>query len=203
MLEEMDNMINNEEEMTTEELKEMIIDMLNQGITVEEAIEIKKKDDILTKESFDICNTTYKAVNNSRIESIVALNITKLRLQLYKMISFLLSEGSDEILKDSIVKINETKEVLTNEKELLMDIKRSLKELKKYNTSICNYDINALLTSIFRLNEDTILDLKEYMQWCSMAINGITYYGNKNYQDEIKELEKEIENYSLRLGLNK
>ena len=192
-----------EETMTTDELKEMIYEMLNQGITVEEAIDIKKKDDVLTKESFDICNNTYKAVNTSRKEIIMLLNITKLRLQLYKTISFLLSEGSDQILKDSIDKINETKEYLKNEKELLISIKNSLKELKKYNVSVCNYDINALLTSIFQLNEKSMYDLKEYMQWCSMAINGITYYGNKNYQEEIKQLSLEIEKYTLRLGLNK
>ena len=194
---------NKEETMTTDELKEMIYEMLNQGITVEEAIDIKKKDDVLTKESFDICNNTYKAVNTSRIEIIMLLNITKLRLQLYKTVSFLLSEGSGQILKDSIDKINETKEYLKNEKELLISIKNSLKELKKYNVSVCNYDINALLTSIFQLNEKSIYDLKEYMQWCSMAINGITYYGNKNYQEEIKQLSLEIEKYTLRLGLNK
>ena len=48
-----------------------------------------------------------------------------------------------------------------------------------------------------------MLDLQDYMQWCTMAINGITYYGNKDYDKQMEELDEVIQDYTLRLGLNK
>ena len=188
---------------TDEEIKEMIKEFLNSSITVEDAINQKKDENELARESFDICDKTYSTVSSARIGSIAALNITKIRLYLYKLIPFLLTDGATSIIDDSISKINATKEKLVNEKELLNNIRNSIKELKKYNVYICNYDINILLAALYKYNDTVMLDLQDYMQWCTMAINGITYYGNKDYDKEMEELNDVINNYTLRLGLNK
>lgn len=188
---------------TEEELKEMIKKMMEQSITVDEAITQKLEDDLMLSDSFKNCEEAHETVSKLRFYSSRTIQLSILRLRVVKLISYILNLSSIDLINDNIVKFNASKNILINEKELLKEIKNSIVELKKYNVGICNYDICVLLSLLVELNELIMLDLNDYMHTCELAVKGITYYSNKTYKEELKELEEKIDSCALRLGLNK
>ena len=190
-----------EKELSESELKELVLDMLNKNTTIEDAIAQKKEDDLLLKKSFWFCNKTCRAVNLYRKRALIVLEFASIRLHLIKLYSMILNPNVTEILADTINKVEEICDKYIEEKKLLNSIKKALSILKKHEVIECNYDILILLSAINDLNEKLMLALNDYMESNTMAINGIRYYGNKTYNDDIIALEAEINARCMRLGL--
>ena len=190
-------------EYTEEELKKMIQEMMNQSISVDDAITQKLEENLLISDSFKVCEEALESVSKYRLYSSRTIQLSVLRLKLVRLITYILNLSSIDLINDNINKFNDSNKILINEKELLKEIKNSVVELKKYNVGTCNYDICLLLSLLVDLNELIMLDLNDYMHTCELAVKGITYYSNKTYKEELKELENKIDTYSLKLGFNK
>lgn len=189
-----------EEDFSKEELREIMFKILDDAITIEEAIDQKKQEKEMLEETYKVCMSTYKTIsyNNRRLDLI--LNLAKLRYRLYNLLTAMrYSSMYDGI----ITKIDEVQDRFQNEKELLTEIKNSLKLLKKNEVIVCNVQIAYLLSLIYDLNEMMIKEFGEYTRASTLKLKGITYYGNKTYDEEIESLENTINLQCLRLGLSK
>ena len=189
-----------EEDFSKEELREIMFKILDDAVTIEEAIDQKKQEKEMLEETYKVCISTYKTIsyNNRRLDLI--LNLAKLRYRLYNLLTAMrYSSMYDGI----ITKIDEVQDRFQNEKELLTEIKNSLKLLKKNEVIVCNVQIAYLLSLIYDLNEMMIKEFGEYTRASTLKLKGITYYGNKTYDEEIESLENTINLQCLRLGLSK
>ena len=187
----------------TEEEREIVMDMLTRSYTIEEAIAEKQEEDKMIEENFDACMYSYDALSNYRKKCISMLYFAKIRLYLTKLLALLLNSESYGIIGDTIEKVNDTRNKFVEQKELLTSIKNSLDKLRKNKTIVCNYELCYLMNLIYNLNDRRMLELNDYMKGSTLAINGIRYYGNKTYNDEIKVLDSEVNKFSMRLGLTK
>ena len=189
----------NSEELSDEE-KEEIFTFLNKDYTIREAIRMKRENDVLTKQSFEYCNGTLKSVSFHRRDVLRVLNYAKFKLSMIKFMASVINMDVTDTIDCSVEKVKNTNIIIKNEKELLHEIKSSLKELEKYQVTMCNYDISVLLVLLYNLNDRLLLDVEDYVKERSYAFSGIDYIGNKNYDKDIELITDKIDELKLKLG---
>lgn len=186
-----------------EEIAEAVKSALTSTYTIDELIQEKREEQALINLNFDVTSGNLKQVNNNRktlIKRIInARNITVLATFLIQIIDNNVYYEIERLTKN----INNNVNKLKSEKELLITLKKSLQELKKYNSCDCNYDINELLVLLNDKNGliyDIVID---EIKNTSTRIKGFDIISSTANEEKLKDLENDINNVTLKLGINK
>ena len=81
---------------------------------------------------------------------------------------------------------------LREERELLLNIKKAIKELQKYEAIDCNYDISLLLSLINDKNSLMYEVLNESIQSLNVRLRGISF-SSTNKAEELELINENIE----------
>ena len=190
-------------EYTDQELEEMIEKAIESFPSVQEALDKKKNEDELIKESFDASFEVYNGVSRFRKDTVNMLKLSSIQLRLAKLLSILLNTGASEYIDLSYDKTKEIVSLIHEDDKIINEVKKSLKLLYSNDVIICNYDLSVLLALINEKTEVLVNILGDYLERYTNAAGGITYISNKNYESKVNELNDLINHQVLKLGLNK
>ena len=190
-------------EYTDQELEEMIEKAIESFPSVQEALDKKKNEDELIKESFDASFEVYNGVSRFRKDTVNMLKLSSIQLRLAKLLSILLNNGASEYIDLSYDKTKEIVSLIHEDDKIINEVKKSLKLLCSNGVIICNYDLSVLLALINEKTEVLVNILGDYLERYTNAAGGITYISNKNYESRVNELNDLINHQVLKLGLNK
>lgn len=190
-------------EYTDQELEEMIEKAIESFPSVQEALDKKKNEDELIKESFDASFEVYNGVSRFRKDTVNMLKLSSIQLRLAKLLSILLNNGASEYIDLSYDKTKEIISLIHEDDRIINEVKKSLKLLCSNDVIICNYDLSVLLALINEKTEVLVNILGDYLERCTNAAGGITYISNKDYESKVNELNDLINHQVLKLGLNK
>lgn len=190
-------------EYTDQELEEMIEKAIESFPSVQEALDKKKNEDELIKESFDASFEVYNGVSRFRKDTVNMLKLSSIQLRLAKLLSILLNNGASEYIDLSYDKTKEIVSLIHEDDKIINEVKKSLKLLCSNDVIICNYDLSVLLALINEKTEVLVNILGDYLERYTNAAGGITYISNKDYESRVNELNDLINHQVLKLGLNK
>lgn len=192
-----------EEELSLDELREKVLEDLNSTPSIEEALERKKQEEALFKESFDSTFEVLGGTYTYRRNAISMLRMSKLRLHIARHLAILFNTGYDEYLGDCINKTNDLQKLIQKDDKLLDNLNQALTILYQNDVVICNYDICLVLACLCEKTDALVKEFEEYLETWTNRMNGFSYIGNKDYMQVVDEMDKVIEEKALKLGLNK
>ena len=184
-----------------EEAFKMLQEQIGGLPTIQELIEVKKKEDLMMKLSFKAVNAMYNDVSYGRKKIINHLNRTKLTIQLSKALSYLLFPRNLEAVKGIEEKVDSTKTSIQEKKELLKSIRQALKDLEKNEVGIGIIPISMLLEAIFERDKLLMEKLSTDVSAIHLANKGISFYGTNKNQEALEEVESRINSSAMHLGL--
>ena len=191
----------NKIEIDEDTLRQLVLDALHASNTIDEVLENKKQEDAMTKKSFKVAWDGYRAVKKSKNVNLMILKTTRLRLQLLRIIALIFNSSSKEILDMIDDKIQEVSSEYISEKDILIQIQKSLKKLQAAKASNCNFEICKLLALLVIKNELLMNSFSEDLDKYRMASRGIDYISSGKTQEELDELNNQIDESIFRLGL--
>ncbi len=180
-------------ELSDEELKNMLQDLLSFSPTIEEAIAEKQEQDKRMKDSFDIIKKTCSTIINYSNLAIIKINKMILKGYVLKL--------SDSFFNDIIVKLQNSKNDIKIQLVLLKEVKKTILILEKHKVITCNLEISKLMGFIFEKENLILNELANQMNILRLDIEGIDCQLSNKNQEELKELDENINNSIKTLGL--
>ncbi len=191
-----------DEEIDFDELNHLLASTFGESYSVESAIEISKQEKSQIKESFKItnsnCNKTYILGNMTLLK----LKLMEFEAYFAKLVSIVFQNGQLEIADDLIKKIKYTQEEYKKLNKRLLNIKLSLLKLKKYNSPLCNSEINYLIKCIYDKGFILLDILDNYIQMCRLSTKGINFLGTNKSQESLEDINQKIDESIKTLGLS-
>lgn len=186
-----------------EELKQAVINEMEKTYTVEEALKAKEEEDKLFNESFDVLWKSYHSTQELRSEAIKKLRIIKYKTILSNILLLMIRYDIKDEVKKVVSIINSAQNDINLEKKLLNEIYISLEKLQAHHVSSCNYELANLIALIYERTE-TVYDYAcDELGATASRLRGFdTITATKNLEKK-EELEKDINEYTLKLGLGK
>ncbi len=179
---------------------------LDYSPTIDEALEQRKEQIKTIKEDFKFLWETYKTVSLTRQVEMKQQKMAQIRTYLYGilvgMFSSFYRDGAYEQVSKLGTSISSSIKELKEEKKLLSDIKSAIKELEKYETIDCNYDISKLLSLIG--DKNVLLDgiLKNDTRSLQIRLKGIDY-ASSDYKTKLDEINRDIDSKVQQLNLTR
>ena len=196
-----------EENINMDEIRQMILNYMQQTSNVESVLNDAKEEYDKSKNSFKLLWEGYDTVATSRNKEVLVLRKAALKIYFASLLTgiFSMFNRSDAYIEmnklyDSICKSIDD---LKDEKELLLIIKNTIKELEKYNAYECNYDISLLL-ALINDKHSLMYDITtEDIKSLSIRMRGISYMTDNNNREELKNINENIDYKVKELKLKK
>lgn len=180
--------------------------MSDENVTVDDAV---KEGEELTKIKVSIMVNMLeeaKRLERDRKTTLKDLYANKIVFELLGMISSILPSVNqtnidNNELKSLISLLKKDIEELKKDKKTIIEVKKAIMRLIASGTLQCNSRINLLL----QLLDDKRVSIIEYynheMTMAECNSSGITYISNKDVEDKTEEINKNIKNLKLSLGM--
>lgn len=185
-----------DEESFKDEVLKAAQEYLQHTTTIDEAIDGRKKQIAAAKESFEIIWEAYNTVSKSRNKEEYIFRKARMRIYLYGILVNLLSafnrRGAYEEVMNLHSDISQSIKDLREERELLLNIKKAIKELQKYEAIDCNYDISLLLSLINDKNSLMYEVLNESIQSLNVRLRGISF-SSTNKAEQLELINENID----------
>ena len=190
-------------ELDPEIIKKLLEETFNHSYTIEEALEEQKMEDENLKMSFNVAWTGYKSISLYRKSYLSALRVSKVKSNFLKLFSLIMNNGTDEVMDLIIKRLNLSINELKDIKKILDEINQALIKLQSNRVGVCNFDICELLAYLgmkMELDSNCLVnDLTGY----KLSLKGIGYSNCSKDEDNLKEINKQIDESILKLGLSK
>ncbi len=184
-------------------LYRMIQESLDISCTIDEAINDSIENRKLNRQSFRLTNDLLNKVDTYVDNVIRGLKIAKLILNAKKIKNFILNDGYYEYINKMIKELDNVCLQVNNNKQLLSSLRESLNKLEYYDNIVCNVEISLLVTSIYNKTETLLNYYNDFLEEISNFAVGVTYYGNVDYKEMLKEYDNDINDSVMKLGLQK
>ena len=176
---------------------------LKKEYTIDESILKTQFDKERIRYEFNCCFHSYKSVNDNVTSMIRLLKNEIVRMYASKINAIIMNNGMKPYINATIDKTKSTKDSLKNERQLLLEIKKSLNKLYRYKSIYCLNSISYLLFLIDTINDLYIDDLKDTLKTYNYAVRGIGFESNEGIDEKISKIDKMINESCLKLGLYK
>lgn len=187
--------------MEENELLEIIQESLADH-TVEEALKIKKEQDDIIKESFDVTWQNYDAVSILRKEILKSLSLVRFRMIFLRVLTTIINYNALGELDYLSERLRNSTMEIKDQKKLLDLIKSTIVTLQNNDIVECNYNLCELLSNIYDKDQLLFNTLVREIEISSAAIKGINITYPDSPETDLNELDNNINNGLLKLGLN-
>ncbi len=176
---------------------------MDDEFTIEELVECKKDFVKDIEDSFKALDSIYNATESNRKVVVNELRTKSALIYLKYFIRSVFNTDLSIEIENLVGKLLKNAKTAQEEKELLIAIKKSVVELKKYELAECNDRLTKLLMLLFEKNILLLKQGQNYINTTMSRMKRLDVVEGTREADKIQKIDEKVDALVLSLGLKK
>lgn len=172
-------------------------------LTIQELIDLKKENSKSVLDSFEALDTIYSSTESTRKVVVNKLRTKGTLIYLRYFIRSVFNTDLSLEIENLVGKLFANAKTAEEEKELLVVIKKSIDELKRYEISEFNPRISNILMLLFEKNTLLLKQAQNYINTTNSRMKRLDVIEGTMEADRIQKIDEEVDSMILKLGLKK
>ena len=176
---------------------------MEDDFTIQELIDLKKECSKNIADSFEALDSIYSSTESNRKTVVNKLRTKGALIYLRYFIRSVFNTDLSIEIENLVGKLFANAKTAEEEKELLVVIKRSVDELRRYEITEFNSRISQILMLLFEKNTLLLKQGLNYIHTTNSRMKRLDVIEGTMEADKIQKIDREVDSMMLKLGLKK